>query len=620
MLRYPTRVNRNTEHRGSNASAGIFQPDSLGLSLSLPSGTQSVEDLIRGISEGGHLTPSARLSTLISIFETMRDEQRAITPGILCVLGFYAARNVREIARLGDEGRGVESRAERFFVEWAEEGYRVDQLSPLDPRQIVILGRAMAIAGVNDGKMAHHLVTRLRGHIAELPVSEAASVAWAYASLDGRDWRFMRELMEYVSPRMERIGLVDGTNLIWALAKTSWKDKGTLHQLCRCLDHRFAEERADPLSLGEYLLSSLVWSMAKAGVRDVRLLELIGDALAREEAQLTIRSAPHLMWGFASLGMNHEQLTRKLLRIVEAAPEKLSASNVASVVWSLAIFDMRSEKMFARASQLLPDEVAEVKVASLGRLAWGCAKQGYRDERLFHSIGHALRSRGESLLPQTVVNTAWAFATLSIEDEALFKNLRHYVVSGSYPFPNKLFATVVWSFAVNHPHLLNGMASRESLDMLGHDNAAWIQMHNALLVGGMIEHTEHFARYHEIVSGYQLYPPNRFERDVEQTLRDILRGKSYSLTHQPIISGIPTDYLVEVAGKKVAIECDGDRYHQLWGPAGPIDVPPGKDALQDQVFRRSGIDKVIHIRASKFYEGSRDIPELLELFDRPNAA
>lgn len=620
MLRYPTGVNRNIEHRGSNASAGISNPDGLGPSLSLPPGTHSVEDLIRGVSEGRDMTPSARFSTLISIFEKMRNEARAFTPGILCLLGFYAARSVREIARLSEEGREVESRAQRFFLEWAEEGYRVDKLSPLDPRQIVILGRAMAIAGVNDGKMAYHLVTRLRGHIAELPVSEAASVAWAYASLDGRDWRFMRELMEYVSPRMERIGLVDGTNLIWALAKTSWKEKGTLHQLCRCLDHRFAEERVDPLSLGEYLLSSLVWSMAKAGVRDVRLLELVGDALARDEAKLTLRSAPHLMWGFASLGMNHEALTRKLLRIVEGAPEKLSATNVASVVWSLAIFDSRSEKMFARASQLLPEEIAEVKVASLGRFAWGCAKQGYRDERLFHSISLALRSRGESLLPQTVVNTAWAFATLSIEDEALFRNLRDVVIAGRYPFPNKLFATVAWSFAVNHPHLLKGMASRESLEMLGNDDSAWMQMHNALLVGGLIDHTERYERYDDVISRYQLYPPNRFEQDVELTVHDILRGLRYSLTHQAIISGVPTDIFIEVNGKKIAIECDGDRYHQLWGPTGPIDFPTGKDSLQDRVFLRSGIDKVIHIRASTFYERSRDIPELLELLDQKSAA
>jgi hypothetical protein len=107
-----------------------------------------------------------------------------------------------------------------------------------------------------------------------------------------------------------------------------------------------------------------------------------------------------------------------------------------------------------------------------------------------------------------------------------------------------------------------------------------------------------------------LSPPSSFERDVERSIRDILRGKEYSLTHQEIISGIPTDIVVEISGRKIVIECDGDRYHRLWGPSAGLDVPTGKDFLQDKVFLKSGISKVFHVRAADFYQNPNELPEI----------
>jgi hypothetical protein len=84
------------------------------------------------------------------------------------------------------------------------------------------------------------------------------------------------------------------------------------------------------------------------------------------------------------------------------------------------------------------------------------------------------------------------------------------------------------------------------------------------------------------------------------------------LTHQEIISGIPTDIVVEISGKKIAIECDGDRYHRLWGPNGVLDGPTGKDFMQDKVFLKSGIAKVFHVRFMEFYQNQTELPEIAE--------
>ena len=582
--------------------------------LEVPKGSLALEGLIRGIGSDNHRTRSEKTAALIAIFERMKGEGREFTSGVLCLLAYHVARNLKGDAlasRGNDSSERIRMRPE-FFYAVSSEAYRLLDQGLCEPRQIVLMARSLATVGVNDGKILSVLVSSLSGRLNELSPGECVHLVWGFSTLGGADREFYRKLSEALLPKAHLLSAPDLANVIWSFAKSPHRDRAIYRVAVAQLFHRLTgDEYRGGGQLHEYLLTNVVWGLAKVGFRDERLMKLIGDSLSQQDAAINVKTAPHLLWSYASLSVYHPRLVPQLVRIIERDIDVVSPSNTCNALWALSLFNTPSLALFEKASELTPEQVGNLNVLTLSRLAWGCANQGYRDDRLMQSISIAVQEQSRSLLPQVVVNLAWAFATLGVKDEPLFRTLRDYIAVDVHFFPAKLHATTIWAFAVHHAHLLDGVCSRENLSALGYDDAGWMQVYNALIVADMVKPNERYRRYEEIVARYVLSPPNNFELSVERTVRDILRGYAYTLEHQAIFAGIPTDILVKFEdGRTIAIECDGDRYHQLWGPSGALRGRTGRDHIQDAIFLKSGVDRVFHILSSEFFRAPADLPAL----------
>jgi hypothetical protein len=568
--------------------------------LEVPKGSLALEGLIRGIGSDDHRTRSEKTAALIAIFERMKGEGREVTSGVLCLIAYHVARNLKGDAlatRGSDSSERIRMRPE-FFHAVSSEAYRLMDQDLCEPRQIVLMARSLATVGVNDGKILSVLVSSLSGRLNELSPGECVHLVWAFSTLGGADREFYRKLSEALLPKAHLLSAPDLANVIWSFAKSPHRDRAIYRVAVAQLFHRLSgDEYSGGVQLHEYLLTNAVWGLAKVGFRDERLMKLLGDSLSHQGAAINVKTAPHLLWSYASLSIYHPRLVAQLVRIIERDIDVVSPSNTCNALWALSLFNTPSLALFEKASELTPEQVGNLNVLTLSRLAWGCANQGYRDDRLMQSISVAVQEQSRSLLPQVVVNLAWAFATLGLKDEPLFRTLRDYIA--------------VWAFAVHHAHLLEGICSRDSLSALGYDDAGWMQVYNASLVADMVKPNERYRRYDDIVGRYVLSPPNNFELSVERTVRDILRGYKYKLEHQAIIAGIPTDILVTLEdGRTIAIECDGDRYHQLWGPSGTLKAQTGRDHIQDAIFLKCGVDRVFHILSSEFFRAPADLPAL----------
>lgn len=582
--------------------------------LEVPKGSLALEGLIRGIGSDNHRTRSEKTAALIAIFERMKGEGREFTSGVLCLLAYHVARNLKGDAlatRGSDSSERIRMRPE-FFHAVSSEAYRLMDQDLCEPRQIVLMARSLATVGVNDGKILSVLVSSLSGRLNELSPGECVHLVWAFSTLGGADREFYRSLSDALVPKVHLLSAADLANVVWSFAKSPHRARAIYRVTVTQLSQRLSsEESSGGGQLHEYLLTNAVWGLAKVGFRDERLMKLLGDSLSHQGAAINVKTAPHLLWSYASLSIYHPRLVPQLVRIIESDIDVVSPSSTCNALWALSTFDTKSPALFEKASELTAEQIGSLNVLTLSRLAWGCANQGYRDDRLMQSISIAIQEQDKCLVPQVVVHIAWAFATLGVKDEPLFRTLRDYVAVDVHFFPAKLHATTMWAFAVHHAHLLEGICSRDNLSALGYDDGGWMQVYNASLVADMVKPNERYRRYDDIVGRYVLSPPNNFELSVERTVRDILRGYKYKLEHQAIIAGIPTDILVTLEdGRTIAIECDGDRYHQLWGPSGTLKAQTGRDHIQDAIFLKCGVDRVFHILSSEFFKAPGDLPAL----------
>lgn len=483
------------------------------------------------------------------------------------------------------------------------------KLNSYQPHHLVPVLRGFAVAGVKSERLFSEVVPVLESSLHQLDIENRCHLAWSYATLDMRARPLFRTLVEETKRAAHQYSPDQLATTMWSFARLGINDRGVYEALLNGL-------RRSSGFLDGQALANIAWAQAETGIRDRQLLENIADALVGRISEIHRRALPYAVWAYAYMDISAPRLFDAVLSQLNGHLGDLTPQGLMKFVWAFSRAELLNKEVLVEAAHYAYNRLDALHSGSLSSVVWAFANAGYRDDRLLGAIAERIAADVGTLNPQQFINVVWAFGNVGFRHEALFRELCRYLHREKDAIPAKLYATAVWSISMVHPEMLPGIATRRDLDRVGYDASGWIQLYNALLVAGVVSPSEVFPAYERSVQRLMVGRPNRFELDVERTVRDILADKSYSIEPQKVIGGVVTDWYVEVDGKKFVIECDGNRHHVLSGPDGGLAEggerwrAPARDDVQDKVLRLFGVTP-IHVLCSTFYESNGDVPALV---------
>jgi very-short-patch-repair endonuclease len=358
-------------------------------------------------------------------------------------------------------------------------------------------------------------------------------------------------------------------------------------------------------------LGNTAWAWATLGIRNEGFFNALANEfmlrLARAPQPQALEIAPlnlvNIAWAFATLEIENTDLFHAVARCMIPKISAFSAQNISNTAWAFASAGILHDELFGALARQAIEKAPEFTSQGIANTAWAYATLRIRDEELFNTLGHHsskkldnLYNGGAEIKPQELANIAWAFAVLDVGHTELFCSCADLATRSNSTINLSDRSLLAWSTTLHFPELVPAFIDPSVLAHGDLDDVSWLQCYQALLATGLIEPSQTFSRYESIVRSFRTETLNSFERQVEKALRGQFQDGQYTLQFGHIVAGIATDFLLEYSGRRIIIECDGDKFHRSTGPNGGI--PLGNDRLQDSLLTLHGYE-VVHIRDSE---------------------
>lgn len=251
----------------------------------------------------------------------------------------------------------------------------------------------------------------------------------------------------------------------------------------------------------------------------------------------------------------------------------------------------------ALANQLSCEKVAEFPPSSISFIASGFADMGIRHVELFNKLASAALSKMDEFTPKELSFIASAFATVGIEHHHLFKRIAETVTKKLGLFAEKEIAHIATALAFGYPVGITDILSRQTWQLMT-EPGSWLMAYRALIVADEVAPAETV----QPPGGFKQQRPSQFSRAFEGRVREWLQNDLFiqedDFAESDSIAGLSPDIVIDKNGRRVIIECDGERYHRTSGPDGGTLL--GKDIVQDRIFHKFGYS-VVHIRGLDFH-------------------
>ena len=291
------------------------------------------------------------------------------------------------------------------------------------------------------------------------------------------------------------------------------------------------------------------------------------------------------------------------------------AQNLANIVWAFATAKESHPELFKKvADHIVSLDISKLfNPQGLSNIVWAYATAKQSHPLLFNKIAEAAVKRHHEFTPQNIANFLWANATNGQIDQHVFKSFAPTAKALLGRCNEQELSNIAWSYAVANvaaPSLFDDEFIRACLDK-----------DDKITSEGLRQLHQWNLWQEELKSSIRLLPslqekcneefiddiitPSAFQDDVISQLLSIgLQPEEEVLTK----SGYRLDAIVEVNGKKIAIEVDGPTHFLGREPTGStilkhrqvanldeipvVSVPywkwdkPGKDSGKKQQYLR----------------------------------
>jgi hypothetical protein len=319
-------------------------------------------------------------------------------------------------------------------------------------------------------------------------------------------------------------------------------------------------------------LAIIVWAFAKVNIQHPGLFEKIGNAIV-ELDDLKSFEPQHLsnvVWAYATANIQHPRLFKKVSdAIVELKDLKsFKPQYFSNIVWAYATANIQHPVLFEKVGDTIIElkDLKSFKPQELSNVVWAYATANIQHPDLFKKVGNAIVELKDlkSFKPQNLSNTVWAYATIDAQHPGLFKKVGDAIVElmDLKSFNSQNLANIAWAFAVSNAdaHLLFNDAFIEVLtnrqsDFTNQDLSQFYQWH----LWQTMENSQSGLPDSLREKCYQAFLAADTRSSVLQ--KDVVFELD-SMGFSPIeeyttTSGYKLDALIEMRGKKIAIEVDG---------------------------------------------------------------
>jgi len=326
-------------------------------------------------------------------------------------------------------------------------------------------------------------------------------------------------------------------------------------------------------------LSNMLWAYAHLGASHSDLFQEAGDAIDSLDrlGLFTGQALSNIVWSYATMKERHSKLFLKVANYVLSLAnlDKFRAQTLSNIVWAYASVDFTHPLLFKRVADYIVslEDLSEFRAQHLSNIPWAFATAKESHPKLFEKIAETAIERQNEFNSQGVANLVWAYASNGQVDERLFSSLAPSAEKLLGSCNSQELGNVAWAYSaanVSAPSVFNDafinvcLAKEdefrtESLSQL-HQWQLW-QEESKSDVGLPLSLRN--KCYKSFIS--QRIENSAVQDDVISVLSSIgLRPEVEKLTER----GYRLDALVDVNGKKIAVEVDGPFHFVGRKPAG----------------------------------------------------
>ena len=316
------------------------------------------------------------------------------------------------------------------------------------------------------------------------------------------------------------------------------------------------------------VLVSCLWVNAQCGCEylfsdeKARMLRKICDALSDKEDDLEIDEVVLLFWSLGMMNYSPRMLMSKLSNIVMVSGEQIKAPGQADILSSMGKINYFNSELFLtlceRVEKQLDKLTQNKRVSILGAMA----RLNFRVDSLVANLISTIRRMKGELSSGDLAEFCWALAILS-NDEEYQDLIREYCQEAERRVTENAHAFSDWESKKLHA-------------------AMYAQL---ITFPPMLTQTIGAALDRDLSNPPQI-------QSNEQAIGDKLAARGYPVRFQVYCHSYWIDLVIEMNGKRVALELDGDPSHFV--NKDPRLGHRGRTRLRDQVLKRAGY-RVIHV-------------------------
>ena len=279
----------------------------------------------------------------------------------------------------------------------------------------------------------------------------------------------------------------------------------------------------------EQELSNTVWAYATARESHPELFNKLADHIVALDnlKSFTDQALSNTVWAYATAGESHPKLFEKVADHIVALGnlDRFNEQDQSNTVWAYASAGESHPALFQKLSDTAIKRQHEFTVQGIVNFLWAHATSGQIDHNLFLSLVPPIKANLSQCNAQGLTNISWAYAVANVDSPPVF---------------NEEFINM--SLQEEDEFELEGLCQLHQ----------WQLWQDELKSGIILPPSLQKKCYNAFIS--QGHSPSKFQDDVISTLSFLgLKPEEEVLTK----SGYRLDALVEVDGKKVAIEVDG---------------------------------------------------------------
>jgi very-short-patch-repair endonuclease len=410
---------------------------------------------------------------------------------------------------------------------------------------------------------------------------------------------YIRQLAPRINSNSPEVGLSpkEISNVLWSFAIFGFRPEEIMQPMVAKFGRNLSAFTPEGLS-------TTLWSLSKLRYLQPEVIAQVGEEIARTRKPFMPIDIASVLSTFAEWNSSSPKVLNALVDMANSKIRRCEPRHLANICKGFASLNFKRDDLLGFVSREFQEsgKINRANAEDLATISWAMGKLRYRDEKLFERIASRSLEIINSFANKNIASLLLGYGLSHIENKKLFEGAISKLSEPNRIITSQALAQSAWAVGILYPDLVTRVVTPEILNQLDND-AEWMQVYSALVGCGIVPTDMRFERYDSIALKLNPKAQTPFEISVFEDLKKLQSQNGMEIKPQSFIGGVEVDFELTVGFRKIAIECDGARFHRTTGPNGG--GLQGKDILQNRVLSFFGYS-VIHIRSAEYFGKHRD--------------